>query len=97
MHVDFAKYLVVAEGHDSQGYDEVAGRDQEGVRTSFKISRNLRTTLTRTLQIKRKTTVEPSFFISIKPNYPYTINDNKTSAQWWSRRYFKTFLGGGVS
>lgn len=54
MHVNFAKYLVVAEGHDSQGYDKVAGRDQEGVRASFEISRNLGTTLARTLEIKTK-------------------------------------------
>lgn len=80
MHVNFAKYLVVAEGHDSQGYDEVAGRDQERVSTSFEISRNLGTTLTRTLQIKTKKTVEPSVFFSIKPKYLYTINDNKKSA-----------------
>lgn len=54
MHVNFAKYLVVAERHDGQGYDKVAGRDQERVRTSIEISRNLGTALARTLKIKRE-------------------------------------------
>lgn len=53
MHMNFAEYLVVAEGHDCQGNDEVAERDQERVRTSFEISRNLGTTLACTLQTNK--------------------------------------------